>query len=65
MLCGLLLLLLGRDVAGFDIMKRQEKITDDRYVSKFSLYDDLTVAENLLFGGIYGLSVHFRRGMRF
>ncbi|HUL21046.1 MAG TPA: ABC transporter ATP-binding protein [Thermodesulfobacteriota bacterium] len=60
MLCGLLLPTSGRGkVAGFDIMKEPEKIKQAiGYVSqKFSLYDDLTVAENLhFFGGIYGLS---------
>jgi len=46
-------------VAGFDIMKEPEKIKQAiGYMSqKFSLYDDLTVGENLhFFGGIYGLS---------
>src|SRR4030043_1505355 len=60
MLCGLLLPTSGRGrVAGFDIMKEPEKIKQAiGYMSqKFSLYDDLTVVENLhFFGGIYGLS---------
>jgi len=60
MLCGLLLPTSGKGkVAGFDIMKEPEKIKQAiGYMSqKFSLYDDLTVAENLhFFGGIYGLS---------
>jgi ABC-2 type transport system ATP-binding protein len=60
MLCGLLLPTSGKGkVAGFDIMKEPEKIKRAiGYMSqKFSLYDDLTVAENLrFFGGIYGLS---------
>src|SRR3972149_12333304 len=60
MLCGLLLPTSGKGkVAGFDIMKEPEKIKQAiGYVSqKFSLYDDLTVVENLhFFGGIYGLS---------
>jgi ABC-2 type transport system ATP-binding protein len=59
MLCGLLLPTSGRgEVAGFDIMKEPEKIKEViGYMSqKFSLYDDLTVSENLhFFGGIYGL----------
>ena len=65
MLCGLLLPTSGKGkVAGFDIMKEPEKIKQAiGYMSqKFSLYDDLTVAENLhFFGGIYGLSGSFQR----
>ena len=60
MLCGLLLPTSGRGrVAGFDLLKEPEKIKQViGYMSqKFSLYDDLTVIENLhFFGGIYGLS---------
>jgi ABC-2 type transport system ATP-binding protein len=60
MLCGLLLPTSGKgSVAGFDIMKEPEEIKRAiGYMSqKFSLYDDLTVFENLhFFGGIYGLS---------
>ena len=60
MLCGLLLPTSGRGrVAGFDLVKEPEKIKQAiGYMSqKFSLYDDLTVIENLhFFGGIYGLS---------
>jgi ABC-2 type transport system ATP-binding protein len=60
MLCGLLLPTSGKGkVVGFDIMKEPEKIKEAiGYMSqKFSLYDDLTVLENLhFFGGIYGLS---------
>ena len=65
MLCGLLLPTSGKGkVAGFDIMKEPEKIKQAiGYMSqKFSLYDDLTVAENLhFFGGIYGLSGSLQR----
>jgi ABC-2 type transport system ATP-binding protein len=47
------------NIAGFDVYKDTEKIKRSiGYMSqKFSLYEDLTVKENLmLFGGIYGLS---------
>jgi len=60
MLCGLLMPTSGKGkVAGFDIATEPEKIKQViGYMSqKFSLYDDLTVRENLhFFGGIYGLS---------
>jgi ABC-2 type transport system ATP-binding protein len=60
MLCGLLVPSSGKGtVAGFDIMREPERIKQViGYMSqKFSLYDDLTVLENLrFFGGIYGLS---------
>ncbi|MDZ7291404.1 MAG: ABC transporter ATP-binding protein [candidate division KSB1 bacterium] len=60
MLCGLLLPSSGNGrVAGFDILKESEKIKQNiGYMSqKFSLYDDLTPAENIEFyGGVYGLS---------
>jgi ABC-2 type transport system ATP-binding protein len=59
MLCGLLLPSAGKgQVAGFDIYKENEKIKQRiGYMSqKFSLYDDLTPAENIEFyGGVYGL----------
>ena len=59
MLCGLLLPSSGAGrVAGFDIYKENEKIKQHiGYMSqKFSLYDDLTPAENVEFyGGVYGL----------
>ena len=46
-------------VAGFDVATESEQVKQHiGYMSqKFSLYDDLTVAENLkLFGGIYGMN---------
>jgi ABC-2 type transport system ATP-binding protein len=46
-------------IAGFDIYRETEKIKKNiGYMSqKFSLYEDLTVLENIrFFGGIYGLS---------
>ena len=46
-------------VAGFDIRKEHEQIKKHiGYMSqRFSLYEDLTVAENIrLFGGIYGMT---------
>lgn len=46
-------------VAGYDVYKETEKIKKSiGYMSqKFSLYEDLTIKENIqLFGGIYGLS---------
>lgn len=60
MLCGLSKPSSGKaQVAGFDIYKETEKIKQNiGYMSqKFSLYEDLTVRENIrFFGGIYGLS---------
>ncbi len=59
MLCGLLLPTAGEgSVDGFDIMKESEEIKKHiGYMSqKFSLYDDLTVEENInFFSGIYGV----------
>ena len=59
MLCGLSVPSSGSAVvAGFDIYHQREKIKQNiGYMSqKFSLYEDLTVKENInFFGGIYGL----------
>lgn len=47
------------NVAGFDVHTQSEKVKQNiGYMSqKFSMYDDLTVKENItFFGGIYGLS---------
>ena len=47
------------NIAGFDVYKEREKVKKNiGYMSqKFSLYEDLTVRENIRFyGGIYGLS---------
>ena len=59
MLCGLSYPTSGSGtVAGFDVVKEGEKIKRHiGYMSqRFSLYDDLTVIENMqLFGGIYGV----------
>ncbi|MBN1347780.1 ABC transporter ATP-binding protein [candidate division KSB1 bacterium] len=59
MLCGLLVPTSGEGtVAGFDISRQSEQIKRViGYMSqKFSLYNDLTVAENIeFFGGVYGL----------
>ncbi len=60
MLCGLSIPTSGdATIAGFDVYKHPEKIKKNiGYMSqKFSLYEDLTVIENIqFFGGIYGLS---------
>jgi len=59
MLCGLSIPSSGQaQIAGFDVYKQTEQIKKNiGYMSqKFSLYDDLTVRENINFyGGIYGL----------
>jgi ABC-2 type transport system ATP-binding protein len=60
MLCGLSIPTSGQaTVAGFDVYKQTEKIKANiGYMSqKFSLYEDLTVEENIrFFGGIYGMA---------
>ena len=60
MLCGLLFPTSGEaTVAGFDVYKENEKIKKSiGYMSqKFSLYEDLTVKENMEFyGGIYQMT---------
>ena len=62
MLCGLLAPTSGEGkVAGYDIYKERDYIKQSiGYMSqKFSLYEDLTVRENMrLFGGIYGMEVN-------
>ncbi len=59
MLCGLSIPSSGKaTVAGFDVYKQTEQIKRNiGYMSqKFSLYEDLTIRENInLYGGIYGL----------
>jgi ABC-2 type transport system ATP-binding protein len=63
MLCGLSLPTSGKaTVAGFDVYKKNEKIKKSiGYMSqKFSLYEDLTVKENMEFyGGIYHMTDKF------
>lgn len=60
MLCGLSVPSSGKaTIAGYDVYTQVEQIKKQiGYMSqKFSLYEDLTVAENIrFFGGIYGLS---------
>ena len=60
MLCGLSIPTSGQAViAGYDIYKNTEDIKKNiGYMSqKFSLYEDLTIEENIrFFGGIYGMS---------
>jgi len=62
MLCGILSPTSGSArVAGYDINSQPDSIKEHiGYMSqKFSLYEDLTVRENItFFGGVYGLSEH-------
>lgn len=64
-LCGLSSPTSGElTVSGFDVYKQAERIKQNiGYMSqKFSLYEDMTVAENIRFyAGIYGLSVQQRK----
>ncbi len=64
-LCGLSSPTSGElKVAGFDVYRDAEKIKKNiGYMSqKFSLYEDLTVTENIqLFAGIYGISRKVRK----
>jgi ABC-2 type transport system ATP-binding protein len=60
MLCGLSFPTSGQaQVAGYDLLRDSEKVKQNiGYMSqKFSLYEDLTIRENIRFyGGIYGLT---------
>src|SRR6059058_4014706 len=63
MLCGLSLPTSGKaTIAGFDVYRQTEKIKQNiGYMSqKFSLYEDLTIRENIRFyAGIYGKRTDF------
>ena len=63
MLCGLSMPTSGKaSVAGFDVYKQTGEIRKNiGYMSqKFSLYEDLTIKENIRFyAGIYGKSISF------
>jgi ABC-2 type transport system ATP-binding protein len=68
MLTGILLPSSGSGtVAGYDIIRQQEKVRGNiGYMSqKFSLYEDMTVEENLSFyGGVYGMNPQSAKNMR-
>ena len=64
-LCGLSSPTSGKiSVAGYDVYRQTEKIKQNiGYMSqKFSLYEDLTVYENIRFyGGVYGMKISERK----
>jgi ABC-2 type transport system ATP-binding protein len=64
-LCGLSTPSSGKmSVAGYDVFRQTEKIKQNiGYMSqKFSLYEDLTVKENIRFyGGVYGMNIAVRK----
>lgn len=64
-LCGLSIPTSGEmKVAGYDVYRQTEKIKQNiGYMSqKFSLYEDLTVYENIRFyGGVYGMKISERK----
>lgn len=64
-LCGLSVPTSGKmTVAGYDVFRQTEKIKQNiGYMSqKFSLYEDLTVYENIRFyGGVYGMKIAERK----
>jgi ABC-2 type transport system ATP-binding protein len=68
MLCGLLMPTGGKGtVAGFDIVRQPEEIKKRiGYMSqRFSLYEDLTVGQNIdFFTGIYGVSKEKRKARK-
>jgi ABC-2 type transport system ATP-binding protein len=67
-LCGLLAPSDGRgEVGGFDVAREPERVKKSiGYMSqKFSLYDDLTVEENIdFFSGVYGVARERRAGRK-
>jgi ABC-2 type transport system ATP-binding protein len=66
MLCGLSVPTSGKaSVAGYDVYRQTENIKKNiGYMSqKFSLYEDLTILENIrFFGGIYGMNREIIKG---
>ena len=64
-LCGLSTPTSGEmTVAGYDVFRQTEKIKQNiGYMSqKFSLYEDLTIYENIRFyGGVYGMTISERK----